>query len=84
MKNIKHELVNDDSIFVGTGLEIVKQLRDQAYFERGLPLGGYLDSLVGLISKSTNKNITLPEGDIEDRAEAFVQELIGLGIFKEA
>ena len=30
----KHEIVNEDTVFVGTAVEIVGQIREQAYFER--------------------------------------------------
>jgi len=84
MEHLKHELVNGDSVFVGTSVEIIKQLRDQAYFERGMPVDGYLTALTRSISESAEVNIKIPEGDVESRAEAFVQELIRLGYFKEA
>ena len=31
----KHEIVNDDTVFVGTAIEIILEMREQAYFERG-------------------------------------------------
>jgi len=84
LDSIKHELVNQDTVFIGTALEIVTQLRDQAYFEKGLPLGSYLDALVHILEENVGVTIRLPEGDFEVRAEAFIQAMVKGGLFHEA
>jgi len=81
---IKHELVNTDTVFAGTAVEIIQQMRDQAYFERGVPLENYLTHLVALIQSRAGVEITLTRVDFKERAEQFVAELICIGYFKEA
>ena len=80
----KHEIVNDDTVFVGSAVEIVQQMRDQAYFERGIPLETYLEQLPGFIRVFSGDTITLTGDSFEDRTESFIQELIRIGYFKEA
>ena len=80
----KHEIVNEDTVFVGTALEILEQMRNQAYFERGIPLETYLEQLPGFIHVFSGDTITLAGEDFETRVESFIQELIRIGYFKEA
>ena len=80
----KHEIVNDDTVFVGTAVEIVLQMREQAYFERGIPLETYLEQLPGFIHVFSGDTITLAGDSFEDRTESFIQELLRIGYFKEA
>jgi len=80
----KHEIVNEDTVFVGTALEILEQMRSQAYFERGIPLETYLERLPGFIQSFSGDTITLAGEDFETRVESFIQELIRIGYFKEA
>ena len=80
----KHEIVNEDTVFVGNAVEIVRQMRDQAYFERGIPLEDYLEHLTRFIQGCADVSITLSGEDFEERAESFIQELIRIGYFKEA
>lgn len=81
---IKHELVNRDTVFTGSAIEIIEEMRRQAYFERGLELDIYLGHLTDLLLQTAGVEITLQGETIEDRSEAFVQELLALGYFKEA
>ena len=81
---IKHELVNEDSVFAGTALEVVRQLRDQGYFERGVDLGVYLGHLSDLLLQVAGVEITLEGETLEERAESFVKGLVTTGYFKEA
>lgn len=80
----KHELVNQDSVFAGTAVEIVQQMRDQAYFERGVDLDVYLGQLADLILQIAGVEITLEGESLEERAESFVKGLVAAGYFKEA
>ena len=80
----KHELLNEDTVFLGTAVEILEQMRDQAYFERGLPLEGYLSNLTDLILQTAGVEIDLSGESFPERAEAFVGKLVDLGYFKEA
>ena len=80
----KHEIVNDDTVFVGTAAEIVLDMRQQAYFERGTPAEFYLDQLVNFIKMFANETITLTGETFEEKAESFIQELLRIGYFKEA
>ena len=80
----KHEIINDDTVFVGTAVEIVLQMREQAYFERGTPMEFYLDQLVNFIKMFAHETITLSGKTIEEKAESFIQELLRIGYFKEA
>ena len=80
----KHEIINEDTVFVGTSVEIVLQMREQAYFERGIPLEDYLEHLVRFIQGCAEVSITLSGDSFEARAESFIQELIRIGYFKEA
>ena len=79
----KHEIVNDDTVFVGTSAEIVLEMRQQAYFERGTPPEFYLDQLVVFIKLFASETITLSGKTFEEKAESFVQELLRIGYFKE-
>ena len=81
---VKHEIVNEDTVFVGTASEIVLEMRQQAYFERGIPEELYLDQLVNAIKKFSGRTITLSGSNFEDKAESFIQELLKIGYFKEA
>jgi len=81
---IKHEIVNDDTVFVGTAAEIVLDMRQQAYFERGTPAEFYLDQLVNFIKVFANETITLSGKTFDEKAESFIQELLRIGYFKEA
>ncbi len=80
----KHEIVNDDTVFVGTAVEIVGQIREQAYFERGAPMEFYLDQLVNFIKMFAGEIITLSGDTPDEKAESFVHELLRIGYFKEA
>ena len=80
----KHEIVNDDTVFVGTAVEIVLQMREQTYFERGVPMEFYLDQLVNIIKLFGDEVVTLTGETIEEKAESFIQELLRIGYFKEA
>lgn len=80
----KHELVNQDSVFAGTAVEIIQQIRDQAYFERGVDLGVYLGQLADLILQIAGVEITLEGETLDERAESFVKGLVAAGYFKEA
>jgi len=80
----KHELVNEDTVFVGTASEIILDMREQAYFERGTQLEFYLDQLVVFINTSAGETITLVGSTFEEKAESFIQEILRIGYFKEA
>ena len=80
----KHELLNDDTVFVGSATEIIEQMREQAYFERGIPLDSYLSHLIDLILQSAGVEIVLTGENFPERAECFVSRLVELGYFKEA
>ncbi len=84
MKSAKHELVNNDTVFIGSALGIVEQMREQAYFERGLPVDSYIDTLVHTVAQLTGIEINLSDGEVEERAEALIQQLVKHGFFKEA
>jgi len=81
---IKHELVNEDTVFVGTAAEIILDMREQAYFERGTQPEFYLDQLVIFINKSSDETILLIGMTYEEKAESFIQEILRIGYFKEA
>ena len=81
---IKHELVNQDTVFTGSALDIVVEMRRQAYFERGVEIDTYLCHLVDLILRIGGVEITLEGETLEERAESFVKGLIASGYFKEA
>ena len=80
----KHELVNEDTVFVGTAAEIVIDMREQAYFGRGTSAEFYLDQLVIFINKSAGETIKLSGSTYEEKAESFIQEIQRIGYFKEA
>jgi len=80
----KHELVNEDTVFVGTAAEIILDMREQAYFERGTQLEFYLDQLVVFINTSAGETIILSGATFEEKAESFIQEILRIGYFKEA
>jgi len=80
----KHELVNEDTVFVGTAAEIILDMREQAYFERGTQPEFYLDQLVVFINKSAGETIKLSGETYEEKAESFIQEILDIGYFKEA
>ena len=80
----KHEIVNDDTVFVGTASEIILDMREQAYFERGTNPEFYLEQLVKFIETSAGDIITLTGATFDEKAESFIQELLRLGYFKEA
>lgn len=85
----KHELVNDNAVFVGTAVEIVNQIRTQQYFERALSFREYLRQIVNIIEAVGGQNLyksVFHDSDSisdEDLAERFVQALIAKGMFKE-
>ena len=81
---IKHELVNQDTVFTGSALDIVVEMRRQAYFERGVEIDTYLGHLTDLILQIAGVEITLEGETLEERAESFVEGLIASGYFKEA
>jgi hypothetical protein len=81
---IKHEIVNQDTVFSGSAIEIVETMRNQAYFERGIDLDIYLNHLTDLILQTSGVEITLEGDTTQDRTEEFVQALIKGGFFKEA
>ena len=83
-EQVKHEIVNEDTVFVGTAIEILEQMRRQAYFERGIPLDVYLERLPGFISEFANETISIAGDSFKERAESFIRELIRIGYFKEA
>lgn len=83
-KPIKHELVNNDTVFTGSALDIVEEMRRQAYFERGIELDAYLGHLVDLILRIGGVEITLEGTTLEERAESFIEGLIESRYFKEA
>ncbi|MBM3330023.1 MAG: hypothetical protein FJY67_11245 [Calditrichaeota bacterium] len=80
--NIKYELVNHDTVFAGTAVEIVQQMREQAFFERSVDLALYLDHLIGLVNAVCHLNVA-PHLALEPKSQAFIEELLRLGYFKE-
>lgn len=80
----KHELVNEDTVFAGSAVEIVQQMRDQAYFERGVDPSIYLGHLADLILQIAGVEIALEGETLDERAESFVKGLVAAGYFKEA
>jgi hypothetical protein len=80
---IKHELVNSDTYFVGTAIEIIEQMRFQSYFEKGASIEDYLDHLVCLINRVGKTDHQLTGETLEEKAESFI-ELMKLEYFKEA
>ena len=80
----KHEIVNDDTVFVGTAAEIVLDMREQAYFERGTPAEFYLDQLVNFIKMFAHETISISGETFDEKAESFIHELLRIGYFKEA
>ena len=80
----KFEIVNDDTVFMGTATEIVEQMRKQAYFERGIPLLDYLNRLPEFIKTNSGAEINLTGDNLEERAASFIWELVKAGYFKEA
>jgi len=83
-ERIKHEIVNDDTVFVGTAIEIILEMREQAYFERGTSPEFYLEHLVNFINSSSGETMTLIGETYDEKAENFIQELLRIGFFKEA
>ena len=80
----KHEIVNDDTVFVGTAIEIILEMREQAYFERGTSQEFYLEHLVNFINARSGETMILAGETYDDKAESFIQELLRIGFFKEA
>jgi hypothetical protein len=78
------EIINDDSVFIGTATEIIEQMRQQAYFERGIPLLDYLNRLPEFIKAYSGTDINLSGETLEERAASFIKELVKAGYFKEA
>jgi len=78
------EIVNDDTVFIGEAVEIVEQMRKQAYFERGIPLLDYLNRLPEFIKAFSGNEIIITGETLEDRADSFIKELVKAGYFKEA
>jgi len=78
------EIVNDDTVFIGEAVEIIEQMRAQAYFERGIPLLDYLNRLPEFIKSFSGTEITITGETLEERAESFIKELVKAGYFKEA
>ena len=78
------EIINDDTVFIGTATEIIEQMRQQAYFERGIPLLDYLNRLPEFIKSFSGNEINLTGETLEERALSFIKELVKAGYFKEA
>jgi hypothetical protein len=78
------EIINDDTVFIGTATEIVEQMRQQAYFERGIPLLDYLNRLPEFIKAYSGTDINLSGETLDERALSFIKELVKAGYFKEA
>jgi len=78
------EIVNDDTVFIGSAVEIIEQMRQQAYFERGIPLLDYLNLLPEFIKTFSGTEIIITGETLEERAVSFIKELIKAGYFKEA
>lgn len=87
---IKREIINNDTVFIGTPVEIIEQMRRQQYFERTLiPLEKYFEDLVTLVAVQLKKQgehgTFVPKGNtFEKRANSFIDELVRLGYFKDA
>jgi len=78
------EIVNDDTVFIGSAVEIIEQMRQQAYFERGIPLLDYLNLLPEFIKTFSGTEIIITGDSLEERAVSFIKELVNAGYFKEA
>ena len=79
----KFEIINDDTVFIGSPVEIMEQMRRQAYFERGVPLLDYLNRLPEFIKAFSGADITITGDTLEERAASFIRELVKAGYFKE-
>ena len=82
MQNI--ELISDNACFYGeTANEAVEDIRNAAYFERGIPLENYIDHLVDLINTRPGFDIKITGDTAEERAKSLIKELCRVGVFKQ-
>ena len=82
MENI--ELITDNACFYGeTAIEAVEEIRNAAYFERGVSLETYIEHLVALINTRPEFDIVIDGDTSEEKAESLINELCRIGIFKQ-
>lgn len=82
MQNI--ELITDNACFYGeTAVEAVEEIRNAAYFERGVPLETYIEHLVDLINTRPGFDIKVSGETAEEKSESLIKELCRMGIFKQ-
>ena len=78
------ELISDNACFYGeTAVEAVEDIRNAAYFERGVSLETYIDHLVTLINSRPGFDIKISGETAEERAESLINELCRIGVFKQ-
>jgi len=78
------EIISDNACFYGeTAVEAVEDIRNAAYFERGVPLETYIEHLVTLINTRPGFDIKISGETAEERAESLITELCRMGIFKQ-
>ena len=82
MENI--ELITDNACFYGeTAVEAIEEIRNAAYFERGVPLETYIDHLVNLINTRPGFDIKVSGETAEEKSESLIKELCRIGVFKQ-
>ena len=82
MENI--ELITDNACFYGeTAVEAIEEIRNAAYFERGVPLETYIDHLVNLINTRPGFDIKRSGETAEEKSESLIKELCRIGVFKQ-
>ena len=82
MENI--ELITDNACFYGeTAVEAIEEIRNAAYFERGVPLETYIEHLVDLINTRPGFDIKVSGETAEEKSESLIKELCRIGVFKQ-
>ena len=78
------ELICDNACFYGeTAVEAVEDIRNSAYFEKGVSLETYIEHLVTLINTRPGFDIIISGETAEERAESLINELCRIGVFKQ-
>ncbi len=78
------ELICDNACFYGeTAVDAVEDIRNAAYFERGIPLENYIDHLTALINTRPGFDIRVSGETAEEKSESLIKELCRIGVFKQ-
>ena len=83
MKKLKIMVKNDEKVYEGTPLSIIKQMKSFAWNWEDRPTADYIDWMVSQLQTMTGVKIETDGGSLKKRAERFIDGILKNGLAEE-